>query len=915
MDFKSIYLDRFVAIDLETTGLNYSTDKIIELSAVKFESGKVVDSFTKLVNPNKIISPFIEDLTGIKNSDVINQNSFLDIANDFISFIENLPIVGHNIQFDLIFLDKAFNKKYDIYSHSYICDTYYLSKIFLYDSNSFKLASLCSDFNIDTGDSHRAEDDARSAGDLFLILLEIIQKFDLNSINDIYNCYINDMFINKNLFFHIINNKISNQESTISNDYSRYLHQDNLYEYNSINNNSIDFEDIYLDNGTLDNKIDNYEFRSPQYEFSKDVLKSFNHQSIFIAEAETGLGKSFGYLVPAMLKSLENKTLVSTSTHNLQEQLFSKDIPALSKALDISIKASIVKGMKNYICVYRLKKLLKNLDLIDEKDIYDLLSLLIWINNTKTGDISECNSFPINRLYYLWDLISYDYRFCSFHNTNNLEECFYNKLKSEIPNSNLLVINHSLLSTCYNKDESILDDFNFCIVDEAHKVSDNCRMYLKEFISLKYIQGIFDSYNHLLDRIISNNSNNSQFINTKTKIGLDYDNFINSYKKITNEYVNSNLLSKINGNGAHDVKFIVNELDAIEFNIFIDLFSNFLDNLKKISDLIDNSNSLKLSNVDKLDLSMSNNNFDVLRITIYKIFNNNKNQIKWISLYVNNNEISSLSFNTVPLVIKDIFDFFYNKFDSMVLTSATLTVDDSFDYILNELGIDDFSINKSFKTKKFPSPFFLNDQIKLFVNNSNLVVDSDDFIDNIKNVIIDIRSQVPRRMLVLCTSYKQIINFKKSLNNIGNVYFQDKTASKEILIKNYLSNNNSILFGTSSFWEGVDLPNDKLEILIIMKVPFSNPYNPIVQAKIEQYKSKNMDPFINYQLSEAILKLKQGFGRLIRHQDDLGVCILADPRILNKSYGRIILDSLPVDYVGYNTSNIIVNEVDKFLGK
>jgi len=345
------------------------------------------------------------------------------------------------------------------------------------------------------------------------------------------------------------------------------------------------------------------------------------------------------------------------------------------------------------------------------------------------------------------------------------------------------------------------------------------------------------------------------------------------------------------------------------------LFSIFLDNLKKISDLIDNSNSLKLSNVDKLDLSMSNNNFDVLRITIYKIFNNNKNQIKWISLYVNNNEISSLSFNTVPLVIKDIFDFFYNKFDSMVLTSATLTVDDSFDYILNELGIDDFSINKSFKTKKFPSPFFLNDQIKLFVNNSNLVVDSDDFIDNIKNVIIDIRTQVPRRMLVLCTSYKQIINFKKSLNNIGNVYFQDKTASKEILIKNYLSNNNSILFGTSSFWEGVDLPNDKLEILIIMKVPFSNPYNPIVQAKIEQYKSKNMDPFINYQLSEAILKLKQGFGRLIRHQDDLGVCILADPRILNKSYGRIILDSLPVDYVGYSTSNIIVNEVDKFLGK
>tara|TARA_Y100001936_G_scaffold145163_1_gene141565 strand:- start:9 stop:488 length:480 start_codon:yes stop_codon:yes gene_type:complete len=159
------------------------------------------------------------------------------------------------------------------------------------------------------------------------------------------------------------------------------------------------------------------------------------------------------------------------------------------------------------------------------------------------------------------------------------------------------------------------------------------------------------------------------------------------------------------------------------------------------------------------------------------------------------------------------------------------------------------------------------------------------------------------------------MGFKKFLSNIDNIYFQDKTTSKEILIKNYLSNNNSVLFGTSSFWEGVDLPNDKLEILIIMKVPFSNPYNPIVQAKIEQYKGKNRDPFVDYQLSEAILKLKQGFGRLIRHQDDLGICILADSRILNKSYGQIILDSLPVEHINYNSSSVIVNEIDKFLGK
>ena len=139
-----------------------------------------------------------------------------------------------------------------------------------------------------------------------------------------------------------------------------------------------------------------------------------------------------------------------------------------------------------------------------------MLSLLVWINNTKTGDIGECNSFPNNRLYHLWDLICYDYRFCNFHNANNLDECFYNKLKSKIPKADLLIVNHSLLATCYKKEESIFDDFNYCIIVEAHKATDNCRLYLKEFISLKYIQGLFDSYIHLFNKIISNNNNNRQ---------------------------------------------------------------------------------------------------------------------------------------------------------------------------------------------------------------------------------------------------------------------------------------------------------------------------------------------------------------------------------------------------------------------
>ena len=174
----------------------------------------------------------------------------------------------------------------------------------------------------------------------------------------------------------------------------------------------------------------------------------------------------------------------------MQEQLFHKDIPSLSKALDVSIKASLVKGMKNYICVKRFKRIMENLDALNDSDIYELLSLMIWIKNTKTGDISECNSFQIDRLFHLWDLINYDYQFCSFHKSDNSNESFYNKLKEEVQKSNLLVINHSLLATIYNKEESLFEDFNLCVIDEGHKITENCRMHLKEFISSKYMKGL-----------------------------------------------------------------------------------------------------------------------------------------------------------------------------------------------------------------------------------------------------------------------------------------------------------------------------------------------------------------------------------------------------------------------------------------
>ena len=232
--------------------------------------------------------------------------------------------------------------------------------------------------------------------------------------------------------------------------------------------------------------------------------------------------------------------------------------------------------------------------------------------------------------------------------------------------------------------------------------------------------------------------------------------------------------------------------------------------------------------------------------------------------------------------------------------------------------LDSISYDKDLKYKKYISPYFYNDQSKLFVYNTESNLDDISYVEEIAGLIDNIISNVKnRRILVLCTSFKQINQFKKILNTTGNknnFLFQARGLSRDILINSYLSKPNSVLFGTSTFWEGIDLPNDKLEILIIYKIPFSNPSNPIVKANIDYFQSKNLNSFNEYLLPEAILKLKQGFGRLIRNHSDMGVCILTDPRIVKKIYGNKILESFPLEPNLFREKTNISIEVNKFFG-
>ena len=291
--------------------------------------------------------------------------------------------------------------------------------------------------------------------------------------------------------------------------------------------------------------------------------------------------------------------------------------------------------------------------------------------------------------------------------------------------------------------------------------------------------------------------------------------------------------------------------------------------------------------------------------------------VKW-STFTKSSYQNLTTLNASPLNVKNfINENLLQVYSGGVFCSATLMVNNDFRYFREKMGLDLAMVNKNISEQNYYSPFHYTDQSKLFVFRRQLNVNDPAFIEEVSSQIITISKELKKRMLVLCTSFKQIRTLKNYIDpNIKaddcNLFDQAPGISRNVLVRNYLENSHSILIGTSSFWEGVDFPGDKVEILYIVKTPFDNPYEPLIQAEIEDYIQRGEDAFMQFQVPEAAMRFRQGFGRLIRNMNDTGICIVGDTRLYNRRYGEIILGSLPVDPVPYHSVDVLLAESQKF---
>ncbi|MEE9117760.1 MAG: exonuclease domain-containing protein, partial [Calditrichia bacterium] len=509
---RRIKYDNFVVVDLETTGLDPTEDRIIEIGVVRYVDGQEKETFETLVNPDVPIPDFITKLTGITDKDVLKSPQINEVFDSLSLFIGNSPIIGHQINFDAAFLEYHLRIKYNDFGDwdsesqrfKYLTnirmDTLFLSRIFLPFLQRFKLGTVAAYFGIDLERAHRAIDDARASGKIFLELTERVFACDLQSLRLIIRLLYRNSARVKNYFQPILDTKLNQNieisPATIPEDIT-YAHKffniigEADYEAQfvemEIENKPIDETKIinyFTNEGNLAKAINNFEEREQQIKMAKLVTDSLNNLEFLAVEAGTGTGKSMAYLLPAVEWATNNREnreriIISTNTKNLQEQLFFKDIPTVYAVSNNKFKAVLLKGKSNYLCLDKWKSTISDMDQrLAPYERSRILPLLLWVDQTQTGDISENTGFQLNQNLGLWAKLIAENNYCPGRTCKYYNDCFLMKARNGARKADIVVVNHSLLFSDLVTDNSILGEYRNLILDEAHNIEKTAGDYL-----------------------------------------------------------------------------------------------------------------------------------------------------------------------------------------------------------------------------------------------------------------------------------------------------------------------------------------------------------------------------------------------------------------------------------------------------
>ena len=606
-------------------------------------------------------------------------------------------------------------------------------------------------------------------------------------------------------------------------------------------------------NGPLAKHISGFASRFQQQAMAESVAETLENDGLLIAEAGTGTGKTFAYLVPALLCG--KKVMISTGTKNLQDQLFHRDLPTVREALGISTSIALLKGRANYLCHHRLEMLEGRRMRPEQQD--QLARIRSWTGRTRSGDTAELGEIPEDAT--IWPMVTSTTDNCLGSECPAYSECFVMKARKDAQAADVLVVNHHLFfADMALRDEGfgeILPGVNAFIFDEAHQLPE--------------VASVFFGLN----------------LGGRQIVDLGRDTLVELHLEAPDQDLAQACVTKLE-KSVRDFRLALGTdtrrgpwAKVAESRVLVDAAEDLLATLVRLEEVLEplaeRGKGLERCWRRCLELQKRFGQF---------VDGSEQDYIQWF-------ETHSRSFvlHMTPLDIHETFRAYVDKHRSAwIFTSATLAVGDSFKHFARNLGIEDA------RGELWDSPFDFSKQAMLYVPTHMPLPNTAEYTGTVVDAALPVIEACGGRTFFLLTSHRALREVANRLEGeIEYPLLVQGTLPRAELLERFRELGNAVLVGTSSFWEGVDVRGEALSCVIIDKLPFSSPGDPVLQARLDAMREQGLNPFFDFQVPQAVITLKQGVGRLIRDENDRGVLMICDPRLFGKSYGRVFRNSLP----------------------